>query len=282
LLVFKRDALYRWQFGAVEADRIIGVGAFSQDCIATNYEIGITFFFGPHGVYAYSPGEGRPKLISRLIQRILDAKGNSSWDDCVMTCDKNHLYITGLDSVTIDGRTITNPWLVYNIALDAWTMYSTYNRPSAIALYYNSTRDTAVYFGSTDGEVFSFSTTGSMSTSNNPTDNGSSIETDFISKEMLLNIPNQARVEEVDIVSLLRNRTNVFIDVDRTNEWAPSGELQGRITKIETKKPRGNTVRIRATSNNRDEQMIEGYNVKYEPLDYEDQKAYGRKAEQSR
>lgn len=283
LLVFKQDALYRWQFGAVEADRIIGVGAFSQDCIVTNYEIGITFFFSPHGVYAYSLGEGRPKLISRPIKRILEQQGNSTWDNCVMACDSEHLYISGISSVTIDGRTISNPWLVYNIALDAWTLYSTFDLPTAMGIYYNQTKDIGLVFGSSDGELFSFSTSGGASSSNNyPTDNGNAIETDFISKEYLLNIPKQARVEEIDIISLVRNRTQVFFDADRQNEWAPSGELHTRISKVETKQPRCNTVRIRATSNNAGEQIIEGYNIQYEPLAYEDQKAYGRKAEQHR
>ena len=279
LLVFKSNAMYRWQFGAVEADRIIGVGAFEQEAIATNFEVGITFFFGEQGIYAYSPAQGRPSLISRKIQRILDTRGNTNWNASQLTCDRDNLYVAGIDSITLDGRQILNPWFVYNITLDAWTLYSTPEQVTALTSYLNSTNNPTVIFGTASGNIYEFDPDVSYDgTTTTP------IATDFISKEYLLNFPQKARIKEIDITSLTTNRTQVLFDVDRKDEWTSLGEVQGRFsTHHNTTHPRGNTARVRLSSNNTGTQMVEGYNIEYEPVEVENPKqSYGRKAQQHR
>src|SRR3990167_10231535 len=98
LLIFKNYAMYRWTFGQVEADRIIGVGTTSQESVKTNFDLGITFFANPKGVYAYT--DGRPKLISRKIQDYIDAV--SDWKYVAAGVDNDH-YRLSVGDLTVNG-----------------------------------------------------------------------------------------------------------------------------------------------------------------------------------
>ena len=253
LLIFKNRALFRWTFGQVEPDRLIGVGTSSQESVKTNFDVGITFFANPFGVYAYSGG--RPKLISRKIQSFIDAV--SDWTNVFAEVDGDHYYLA-VGDVTVSGRVYTNAMFVYHISLDAWTIYTTATAVKFMARMPTTYPVDTLYFGSTDGRTYTFLT--------GTADNTSAISAELISKEILLSFPTRTNIQWVDIFSSQRSSTNVFYDTDRADKFSPLGALKERVSSFPVKTQGCNSVRIRTTENSGVVSMIEGFNIEHEPL----------------
>ena len=155
LLIFKNRALYRWKFGSLEPDRLIGIGTKSQECVKTNLDLGITFFANEYGVYAYDGG--RPKKISRKIDKWIKACSATDVSGFCAETDDDHYYLYLSDSLTVDSRTYTNVMAVYTISLDAWVIY-TLNTPVRVMAKLIISNVEGIYFGSTNGRTYKFDT----------------------------------------------------------------------------------------------------------------------------
>jgi len=251
LLIFKKRALYRWYFGQVEADRLIGVGTLSQACVKTNLDVGITFFANQNGVYAYAGG--RPKLLSRKIQDIIDAV--SDWEEVYGEVDEDHYYLS-IGNITIDGRTFSNVVLVYHISLDAWSMYSMATPVKMMARLIESGEVQNVYFGSTDGKTYKLN--------DGTSDDGTEIATVFRSKEYLLNYPETVRLDRLDMFSQTHGTTQVYVDNDREDEPNYVGTLTGRVSTLSVKDLRRmNTMRVYLADNSTNASVVEGFSAEY-------------------
>lgn len=265
LLVFKNRALYRWTFGQVEPDRLIGVGTSSQESVKTNLDVGITFFANPKGVYAYAGG--RPKLLSRKIDDIIAAV--SDWENVYAEVDSDHYYLA-VGNVTIEGRTYSNTVLVYHISLDAWTMYTLNDQITFMARLIESGVVEDIYFGNTDGKTFKF-------LSGND-DAGSSVAAYFRSKEYLLQYPQTVNIQRVDVFAQNRGSTQARIDADRYGQPLTLGNLESRVTGLPVKDFRTlNTLRIYFMDNSINPAIIEGFNLDYEDADRRDENATRRR-----
>lgn len=261
LLVFKNRALYRWTFGQVEPDRLIGVGTSSQESIKTNLDVGITFFANQRGVYAYAGG--RPKLLSRKIQDIID--GVSDWEDVFAEIDEDHYYLS-VGDVVIDGRTYSNVVLNYHISLDSWSVYSLAAPVKYMARLIETAPVEATYFGSTDGRTYKFL--------DGNDDDGTEIACEFRSKEYLLNYPETVDVTRLDVFAQNQGTTQVGIDNDRNSEPAIMGNLSSRVTSLRPPRPRKtNSVRVYINDNSANTCVVEGYNLEFEPSSRRDQNA---------
>jgi len=258
LLIFKNRSLYRWSFGQVEPDRLIGAGTSSQESVKTNFDVGITFFANPRGVYAYSGG--RPKLISRKIQNFIDAV--SDWTNVFAEVDGDHYYLA-VGNVTVDGRTYTNTMLVYHVSLDAWTIYTTATPIKWMANMPTTYPVDTIYFGSNDGRTYQFLT--------GTTDNTSTINAELTSKEILLSFPNRTNATWIDVFASQRVSSNVFYDLDRASSFAPLKTLTKRVTNFNVKKQECNTIRLRVTDNSAAVSVIEGFNIEHEPMQKRDE-----------
>ena len=258
LLLFKREALYRWTFGQLEPDRLIGVGTHSIESVRTNFDRGITFFAHPTGIYAYT-GE-RPQLISRKIQPYIDAV--SDWSTVCAEVDGDH-YFLSVGNLTVNSKTITNAVLVYHISLDAWTIFALAHKPVVFARMYGSTTTTvqSVFFGDSTGKVFKLF--------DGTDDAGSAIATEFRSKEYLLSYPNRTTIKNIDVFSSNNNQAGVFLEVDRKIEtYEPIGALTDRITTLTPRKFREcNTVRISIGTSGSADATIDGFNIEHEPAE---------------
>lgn len=261
LLIFKRNAMYRWTFGQVEADKIIGVGTSAMESVRTNFDIGVTFFANPKGVFAYSGG--RPKLISRKIQQYIDAVPSTSWQDVCAEVDDDHYYLS-VGDITVFGKTITNAVLVYHISLDAWTIFSLADRPTVFArMIAQSGSTSSIYFGTTTGKVFKFL--------DGNDDGGVTIATEFVSKEYVLSYPKRTNLKWVDVFSDNRGRAAAFYDLDRLNQFDELGSLEYRITNLRVPTRECNTVRIKIADNSAAAHSIEGFNMEHDPKEKRDE-----------
>lgn len=254
LLFFKRDAMYRWTFGQVEADKLIGVGTTAIESVRTNFDIGVTFFANPKGVFAYTGG--RPRLISRKIQQYIDAV--SDWAAICAEVDDDHYYLS-VGDITVFGKAITNAVLVYHISLDAWTIFSLADRPVVFARMIASTTGTVshIYFGTSAGKV--------MKLFDGTDDAGASIATEFISKEYLLSYPERTNLTWLDVFSESRGNASIFYDLDRLNLFDELGSLQYRITNFRIPVRECSTVRVRVADNSKVAHTVEGFNMEHEP-----------------
>jgi len=252
-------------------------GAWYNTLIANNDKYGLLFFAGPEGVFAYSPYEGRPRCISTKIRRIYHelVADYADWVDTInnkwgsMATTGDELFIRPNVNITYDGKTITNPVLCYNIPLDAWTILS-FNK-EITCMYRAENEDFGsdigkeIFVGTDDGYVMQ------LQDASATTDYGSvPIASEVRSKEFLLNLPNLAAVDEIDVLSIENGRTQVFFDVDRKGDFLPAGEVTGRFSSHPTRRsPKCHSTRIKLTSNDNAASIIEGYNIAFTQYDYE-------------
>ncbi len=261
LLIFKSRALYRWTYGQVEADRLIGVGTSSPESVKTNFDVGITFFANQRGIYGYS-GD-RPKLLSRKIQPFIDAV--SDWDNVVAEVDTDHYYL-GVGDITVSGRTYANAILVYHISLDAWSIYTTATRVNCMANMVIVNPVQNIYFGGlTTGRTYQ------LFTGNN--DDSSTISSEWISKEYTLSYPNRTNLAWLDIFASQQVATSVFLDLDRLNQFSELGQLFARISNFRAPVRECNTFRAKLADNSTNISVIEGFNVEHLPKEKRDEPA---------
>lgn len=258
LLIFKNRSLYRWMFGQTEPDRLIGIGTSSQECVKTNFDIGVTFFANPRGVYAYT--SGRPKLISRKIQQYIDAV--TDWTTVAGEVDDDHYYLS-VGDITVGSRTITNAMLVYHISLDAWTVYSTATPVKIMAQLITTAPVQSLYFGSNDGRTYKWL--------DGKKDNTAEIAAEFISKEYLLSYPLRTNLKWIDMFAQERVNVATFYDLDRLNLFEELGVLTDRISNFRIPLRECNSVRIKVADNSQNTSIIEGFNMEHDPKEKRDE-----------
>lgn len=268
LLIFKSNAMYRWIWGQVEADRIIGVGTPSQESVATHFETGTTFFANPRGVYAYNGN--KPKLISRKIQEYIDAisTAQGSWRYVSGGVDSEHYYLS-VGDIIVNGRTISNAVLVYHILFDAWTIYSLATQPTvfadvpSISVAYPKRE---LIFGSLVGTDYKFTT----ATSDLLISDTKSIESEVVTKEHLLVFPEKTTLENIDVLAIQGSDTRVSYQLDRNlmgregDFVSCKGGLNNRVNTFRVGKEM-HTVRLRLSDNSLRSSTIEGYNLEHTP-----------------
>ena len=260
LLVFKNRALYRWTFGQVEPDRLLGVGTSSQESVKTNFDVGLTFFANQRGVYAY--GGERPNLISRKIQKYVDAV--SDWTNVFGEVDEDHYYLF-VGNITVDGRTFTNTMFVYNVSLDAWTVYTLTEKITWMARLIETSPVEKIYFGNNDGDTFLWNS--------GTTDNTAEINGEILSKEYLLAMPNETLVKDVTVFSSQRVSSKVRYQFDRDGDWKPLTSLAKRFTRMFTRSVgKCQSIRLRITDSSKVISILDGWNLEHVPQ----KEKYGR------
>ncbi len=277
LLVFKHYALYRWNFGQVEPDRVIGVGTSAQTSVKTNFDLGITFFANQKGVYTYTGN--RPKLISRKIQPFIDAV--SDWAQVWGGVDADHYYLS-VGNVTVDGRTYTNTVFCYHISLDAWTIFTTGNKITNFATMYGMGSGAQLCLGTSGGGIglTSFANNRANGTAPYTFDydgvaTAAKITTEFISKEYLLSFPKKTNLTWIDLFATKRGNTMAYYDLDRQDLFQELEQLTTRITNVRIPMRECNSVRIKVTDVASAESALasffEGFNIEHEPKQKRDE-----------
>lgn len=260
MLIFKNRSMYRWDFAMTEPDRLIGVGTQSQECVKTNFDLGITFFANEHGAYAYTGG--RPKLISRKIQKWFDAIDAASLDDMAAEVDADHYYLYLADSLTVNSATYTNVMAVYTISLDAWVIY-TLNIPWRVATRLIQSGAEDIYFGSSNGRTYKWNSGLEDDSGGTDGDTAQPINTEVITKEYLLSFPTESTLNNIDVISENALMTNVFYQMDRKDDFKYVSSLNERFKNSKSLGAKGKTVRLKFTDNASIASRIDGFNFEY-------------------
>ena len=268
LLMFKSKALYRWTWGQTEPDRLIGVGTDSQECVKTNFDLGITFFANKYGAYAYTGA--RPKLISRKIQKWFDAIPVADLDDVCAEVDGDHYYLYLSDSMTVDDRVYANVMAVYTISLDAWVIY-TLNTNVRFMNKLTISSIENIYFGNSQGRTYLWNSGTADDSGGASYDTATSINAEVITKEYLLSFPEYSTLQNVDIITLQGGNTKASHQLDRNRLGIDRGDfipLIGNFDKRVNTFKVGNearTVRLRIMDSSQSVSVIEGFNFETEP-----------------
>ncbi len=259
LLIFKNRALYRWQWGMVEPDRIIGVGTESQECVKTNFEIGITFFANSKGIYYYDGNA--VKCISRKIQPVIDSVPAANWNDAVGEIDADHYYLYLGDSLTWGGTTYTNVMAVYTISLNALTIYCL-NTPWRFANKLILSGAEQIYFGSSNGRTYLWNSGNSDDSGGANSDTAVNISTEVITKEFLLGFPDKVKLSYMDFISENCLTTSTFYQIDRKGDFKALCPLQERFSFSQHIDDSCYSVRLRLTDNSSILSRFDGLNIR--------------------
>lgn len=171
LLIFKTNAMYRFNGSAVDADVVVGVGTTSQESVA---EIqGMVFFFSPLGIFMTNGGY--PVEVSRPIDDWIRAISPSFYSEVAGFGDSDHYYCS-VGNVTINGRSFTNVWLVYTLSSKNWCVYSFQDSFRNLVRYRDSSSAISYIGGDTGGRV--------QTVLSGTTDNGTAIFWEYRHKEM--------------------------------------------------------------------------------------------------
>jgi len=159
MMIFKERSLKRWNTQSTFPEDLVRVGTQSQASIVTAKGRNF-FFYGPNGFY--ETNGGYPTLISRPVQRIIDAIPESAYKNIYGWSDDEHCWWF-LGDLTIDfdrGYTeaYSNVGLRYTIRSQQWAPLQWGNNLSFLHQYVTSGTPTAVIAGDNDGNVLKLNT----------------------------------------------------------------------------------------------------------------------------
>lgn len=152
-LFFKRTSLYRWDGSSTFANKVIGIGTPSQECVAA-HDSGWVYFFGigRNSVGAYKTTGGYPQKISLNIARWFEAIPASNYSSIAAFVDDDHFSIS-VGSITVDGQTYSNAWFVYTISMQIWHIENRVTLFTYFIPYIDSTGAVTTVGGDTAGNV---------------------------------------------------------------------------------------------------------------------------------
>lgn len=273
LLIFKNRSLYRWSWGIVEPDRLIGVGTASQESVKTNLDLGITFFASQNGKGIYAYTGRKPRLISRKIQPIFDAIPGVDWKNMVAEIDEDHYYIYLSDSITVpelgdkgEDKVIKNAMAVYTISLDAWVLYSLHTRWRCAAKLILSEAE-EIYFGSHKGRTYKFNSGKEDDSGGNNENEAVRINTEIRSKEYLLTFPNKTNLKYVNFITENAFGVLVLYQLDRKGDFNPFVSLDKRFATSKLLARECKSVRLKFTDSDAIISRIDAYNFTHNPLE---------------
>lgn len=153
LMIYKQRSLKRWNFDSTFPEDLINIGTQSHKSVVRargkNY-----FFYGPNGFYETEGGY--PKLISRPIQRVVEAIASSFYASVNGWSDNEHIYWSIGDIVINFDRGYTEAYanvvVRYTIDQQSWAILK-YAHEFRAMNQYISGNDTLIVSGDTDGQV---------------------------------------------------------------------------------------------------------------------------------
>jgi len=272
LLIFKERSMFTWNGSSTQPDMLVDVGAVSQEAVTTVHNI--TFFIGRSkkdlGIYAYSGGStnsgGVPKLISRKVQKWVDAINQADLASLRTGSDDNNVYFY-IGNITFTGddiyqdRTFSNVWLVYSISQDSWRVYDNLH-----AHYFGqitSSGQELLVFGDNNGKVWEFG----QGTTDDGGDAKTPISMEVITREEHFSVPELSKsLGRMDVLSRRAFETNVRYRYDRNDDWKSLGELNGRFTTLDCPEygdedNAGNTLQLQFSDYSKYQASIDGFTI---------------------
>ena len=231
LMLYKQRSLKRWNFDSSFPEDLINIGTQSNESVVRargkNY-----FFYGPKGFYETSGSY--PKLISRPIQRIVEAIASAFYANVNGWSDNEHIYWS-VGDITVDfdrgfTETYTNVVVRFTIDTQQWAPLQ-YAHEFRAMHQYISGNDTLIVGGDDDGQVLQINT-------GNTDYNGQAIK--YILQSPEFDFKNREYFKTIN--------EKVFVHSDRAQgaeiqrrldygEWESFGSLKDIVTEVQIKKP---------------------------------------------
>ena len=212
-LVFTKHFVFR---GDADEKKMIGtVGAENQDVIYTfgNW----TLFANSTGVYATD--QSSFQKISQAVQEYID--GISTVSDMRGT-GTGEFYYLYLGTTTVDGKSLSNVVLIYDISQNKWSRLSLGESVKVMGTFISSGVE-SVYFGNDDGEIFQLFTGDSQ----NGSDYTAFMEFPPISIGRAINTYQQLKVYGDTLNGLV-----VQVKAKKNDRWRSTGELRGEVDTV--------------------------------------------------
>lgn len=239
MLIFKERGIYRYD--DYQLDFLAPVGTPSYESIVSD-DNGITYFFGQSagGVGFYMTSGALPQKISRMITMIVEAISPSYYTNVAGFTDGQSVYWS-IGSVTLDGITYSNAWVVWNIADKSWEFRNYADRYTVFSPYITTTGALTIVGGDTDGNV--------QTIDSGNTDNSTPIEAMCDWGSTIFTTRGRTKVVN-EVVTLAKNYQGLsfLLKVD-DGEYEKIGSID-RAEKVHSLKMRGNKFYFRISSVN--------------------------------
>ena len=256
LMIYKQRSLKRWNFDSSFPEDLVNIGTQSNKSVVRARGKNF-FFYGPNGFYE-SDG-GYPKLISRPVQRIVEAIASSFYASVNGWSDNNNVYWS-IGDITIDfdrgfTETYANVVLRYTIDTQQWAPLQ-YAHEFRAMNQYISGNDTLIVGGDTNGQVLQLNT-------GNSDYNGTAIT--YILQSPEFDFKNREYTKTIS--------EKIFVHSDRTigaqlqarldyGEWKQVGNLKDIVTEVQIKAMTAHVFEFRAVDS------ISGEQIKLRGLDF--------------
>ena len=231
LMIYKQRSLKRWNFDSTFPEDLVNIGTQSHKSVVRARGKNF-FFYGPNGFY--ETDGGYPKLISRPVQRMVEAIASSFYSSVNGWSDNNHVYWS-IGDITVDfdrgyTESYSNVVLRYTIDTQQWAPLQ-YAHEFRAMNQYISGNDTLIIGGDADGQILQINSGNS--------DYGSvaikyilqSPEFDFKNREYFKTISDKIFVHSDRTVgALLQARLDY-------GEWRAIGSLKDIVTAVQISSP---------------------------------------------
>ncbi len=256
LLIFKQRSLKRWNFDSTFPEDLINIGTQSAESVV-RARSKCFFFYGPHGFY--ETNGSYPKLISRPIQRIIDAIPASSYGSIAGWSDNDAIYWS-VGDVTVDfdrgyTETYTNVVVRMHIDTQQWSVHKYAHGVKRLHQYITNS-SVLIAVGDASGRVLQIN-------SGNTDYDGSAItyilqspEFDFKARE------KKKTLSEKIYVHSDGTRGALLLARLDYGEWKEVGSLKDIVTEVQIKTLTAHVFEFRLTDS------ITGAPVKLRGLDF--------------
>lgn len=231
LMIYKERSLKRWNFDSSFPEDLVNIGTQSHKSVVLARGKNF-FFYGPNGFYETSGGY--PILISRPIQRIVDAIAGSFYAKVNGWSDNDNIYWS-IGDITINfdrgfTETYTNVVVRFSIDSQQWAPLQ-YAHGFRAMNQYISGNNTLIIGGDTDGQVLQINTGNSDYSSKPIKYILQSPEFNFNNRELYKSIN-----EKIFVHSDITKGATIQYRLDY-GDWESFGTLDDVVTTVQISKP---------------------------------------------
>lgn len=235
LLVFKRNHIYKvFSIDSIAPDPKAYVGTYSNESIVSCMDS--VYFHHPSGIYRLNDN-GLSK-ISDPVKDFLDNMAISYYDDVCGWTDNKCIYFC-IGDVTTNGVTYSHVVLVYNIATQAWTVYS-YPQDFYFASQYNDGTTLYSLAGGSSNKVYAINY--------GDTDDGADIIYSIITRPYTFDglFSTNKKISKLSIIhdKMEGGKLTYRADTDDVNKWTHITNIE-KTSKPITTNVRGNKIWFR-------------------------------------
>ena len=212
LIVFKQFSMWKYDESIRLKIANIGCDSFRSIVKVNN----VPYWFNRDGFYRWTGAQ--PELISRKIQKFVDAITATKLDEVVATQYNADEYRAFIGDVTVNGIAYVNTWVCWNTASETWYIRCTNDVAKSASNYVEGGKRRA-YFGNDDGFVMKFAN--KIETTPIYADNGNPINSFFITKNFDYGVPEDSKlIRHITAYTAKPQGLVMTVDTDNRDEFS--------------------------------------------------------------